>query len=103
MGKGNYEGTLTGSFKIEKAPLPAGAPSHMRVHYSKKKILDVALSENWEWRKEDQNLSLEVDMSREATAVYRGSDAGTGNYEAEKVTVFVTREACRHDDETKQE
>lgn len=101
VGKGNYEGTLTGTFTIEKASLPAGAPSHMRVDYSNKKLSDVALSENWEWRREDRDLSLEVDMSVEATAVYRGSDAGTGNYESEQVTVFVTREACRHDDESK--
>lgn len=103
IGKGNYEGTLTGTFTIEKAPLPAGGPSHMRVDYSKKKISDVALSKNWEWRQEDQDLDLEVDMSTEATAVYRGNDAGTGNYESEQVTVFITREACRHDDETKLE
>ena len=59
-----------------------------------KKVEDVELPSDWEWREEDRERDLVVGESVEATAVYTGKDIE--DYKNVKVVVTITRTECEH-------
>lgn len=82
-------------WSIKKAPKPSNTPSDtIETAYASRKIADVALPENWEWEETAKTLELAEGVPTEATALYKGEDAG--NYETESVTIRVTRAHCPH-------
>lgn len=82
-------------WSIKKAPKPSNTPSDtIETAYASRKIADVTLPENWEWEETAKTLELAEGVPTEATALYKGEDAG--NYETESVTIRVTRAHCPH-------
>ena len=82
---------------VNKAAVAPNLPSAtMNVAYSVKTVSAVTLPTGWEWEAADALNTLIVGEAVNATAVYKGADAG--NYETETVEVAITRSACSHSD-----
>ena len=99
------EGYNSGAHRVErkiavtvnKAAVAPNQPSAtMNVAYSVKTVSAVTLPNGWAWEAEDASNTLMVGEAVNATAVYKGADAG--NYETETVEVAITRSACSHSD-----
>ncbi|MBQ4103544.1 MAG: leucine-rich repeat protein, partial [Clostridia bacterium] len=78
--------------KAENAPYIPG--DTISVPYSSKTVSAVTLPTDWVWQDADKNITLEVEKTTNATAIYTGADKG--NYENESVTVAITRSKCEH-------
>ncbi|MDE7281660.1 MAG: dockerin type I repeat-containing protein, partial [Ruminiclostridium sp.] len=76
----------------EYPPNPPGAIIYSP--YTASSLEGLELPANWEWV--NKNTPLKVGVPVTAEAVYKGSDAGAGNFIHEKVLVTVTRNACGH-------
>ncbi len=82
---------------VNKAAVAPNLPSAtMNVSYDAKTVGAVTLPADWEWEAADASNVLMVGETVNATAVYKGADAG--NYETETVEVAITRSACSHSD-----
>lgn len=99
------EGYNSGAHRVEskiavtvnKAAVAPNLPSAtMNVAYSVKTVSAVTLPNGWAWEAEDASNALMVGEAVNATAVYKGADAG--NYETKTVEVAITRSACSHSD-----
>ena len=78
--------------KAAKAPFMPG--SEMNVAHSCETVGSVKLPQGWKWDDADAAITLEVDVTTSATAVYDGADKGS--YVTETVTVQITRANCEH-------
>lgn len=99
------EGYNSGAHRVERkiavivnkaAVVPNQPSATMNVAYSVKTVSAVTLPNGWAWEAEDASNALIVGEAVNATAVYKGADAG--NYETETVEVAITRSACSHSD-----
>ena len=83
---------------INPAAKAPGYPSKttILVPWSCKKVKDIdpnPLPQNWNWQANNADNDLQVG-NNSATAIYNGNDKG--NYQNEKITYTITREACKH-------
>ena len=78
--------------KAAKAPFMPG--SKMNVAHSCETVGSVKLPQGWKWDDADAAITLEVDVTTSATAVYDGADKGS--YKEETVTIQITRASCEH-------
>lgn len=86
--------TFTVAKKPEKEDAPNMPSQAITVPHRCKKVEDVELPPDWEWREEDRERDLVVGESVEATAVYTGKDIE--DYKNVKVVVTITRTECEH-------
>ena len=92
----SYE-AVTGSVTVKvnqakAAPFMPG--SKMNVAHSCETVGSVKLPQGWKWDDTDAAKALVEDNVTSATAVYDGADKGS--YEAETVTIQITRASCEH-------
>ena len=95
-GIGEYKGTNTVNFNIEKAKSPGLSFNDLNVEYqdgeiraaeNAERLSDIPLPEGWEW----QNADLALVNEMEATAVYIGADKE--NYENLTITLRIIVES----------
>ncbi len=87
-GKGNYTGTVTLYFVINKAENAPNMPSNTRTVANSTAIAgQVSLPEGWIWQ--EPSTTLAEGTETVAIAIYDGTDKG--NYEKEAVAVTITR------------
>lgn len=85
--KGNFSGTVEGSFNILKAQKPEGYPATIHVDYEVKTLDDITPPENFEWVDGDMEISGD---NFTALARYIGGDAL--NYETTEVEIGIVVE-----------
>lgn len=93
----NYS-TQTAKLKltVKKAEIAPNAPGTvMNPSYNIKKVSEISLPENWNWKAEDQDKALIEGEEVFATAIYKGADVG--NYEIESILISITRSVCTHE------
>jgi hypothetical protein len=94
-GKGNFTGTATVEFTIQKAEEAPDKPeTEITPEHTMKTVADVDLPDNWNWSEADKTKELEDNKPVKAIAEYKGEDAG--NYKTESVEITITRRPCEH-------
>lgn len=64
--------------------------SKMKVSVKHKKVSDIELPENWEWKQADKEIVLDEEKTVTATAIYVGADKE--NYKNASVSVEITKD-----------
>lgn len=82
---------------VNPAEKPDNTPAydHQDVPLEVEYISQIDLPENWEWD-EKEDWALKSGMEYHLTAIYKGEDAGVGNFKIERVSITVRRAGCVH-------
>ena len=95
IGKPSNRYVILGNFTIEMGVKPSNAPeSSLKVPYKNAVVGDVELSEGWQWRENDRQLTLTEGKFTNATAEYVGEDAEY--FKTTTVSVDISRLSCEH-------
>ena len=98
-GKGNCEGDVTLTFKIQRAEAPPIMPeAEYTVPYKQETLQNSILNdaEGWEFDSADIGKELQIGDDNKFTAYYAAADKD--NYKTTTATVKITRETCQHPD-----